>query len=500
MSKAYLIDFYKVNKAQLDLINDLDLSKDSRTFLCHTLVSNLIKWGEKAPIGCELIQAKIPQAKWKSLVDRGLIEATDYSYTEHKSREFTVNLELIDLFLEAGKLPLAEDIEATKYNLFTGKVVNTKQVSSFKLPNDTHQAPQLVKDAINSIPYCLIRLESLEVYIKKQEALYIQAKEDYFTNSTITKDQFNTIRGQYYSSETAYNLVVAQKPIKIEDDLYSYVPAYQVQMSGRICQVFGAMTNACREMKEIAYKDIKDLHNYDLQASQVNGLIQQFEAAEIDTTWLEAYKANPNSKYEYATLVGVSVDCWKQLLIGTIMGSSLPTDLKKAQAKLDKEGGPLAAVLATLNKEFLGDIDKVISALKAYAEAIKPLKESLDKWHNYLVTTHILLNSFKVGAKGHRYITNPTGMRINVTELLGNNTNKDIWKAKATLAHFILAGQESAFIHHLSVLGKVKEEFVTLGSEYDGLITLHKVLEPTIKQAGLTSGLKNPILVEKPFN
>jgi hypothetical protein len=493
MSQAYIIDFFKVNIKQLDLINDLDLSKDSRTFLCHTLVSNLIKWGEAAPIGCELIRDKIPQAKWKSLADRGLIEATDYSYTEHKSREFTVNLELIDLFLEAGKLPLAEDIEATKYNLFTGKVVNTKQVSKLK------EASQLVKDAMNSIPYCLIRLESLEAYINKQEALYIQAKEDYFTNSTITKDQFNTIRGQYYSSNTAYSLVVGQKPVKIDDDLYSYVPAYTHQMSGRICQVFGAMTNACREMKEIAYKDIKDLHNYDLQASQVNGLIQQFEAASIDTTWLEAYKANPNSKYEYATLVGVSVDCWKQLLISTIMGSSLPTDIKKAQAKLDKEGGPLAAVLDALNKEFLGDVNKVIAALQAYAEAIKPLKESLDKWHNYLVTTYILLNGYK-GYKSNIYINNPTGTTLNVTELLGNNTNKEIWKAKATMAHFILAGQESAFIHHLSVLGKVKEEFITLASEYDGLITIHKVSEETIKQAGLTSGLNNPILVEKPFN
>lgn len=499
MSQAYIMEYYKVNKAQLDLIDDLCLLKDSRTFLCHTLVSNLIKWGEAAPISYELIKTNIPEAQWKSLVERGLIEATDYSYTGHKSREFTVNLELIDLFLEAGKLPLAEDIEATKYNLFTGRVVNTKQVSSFKLPNSTNQAPQLVKDAMSSIPYCLIRLESLEAYINKQEALYVQAKEDYFTNLSITKDQFNTIRGQYYSSNTAYSLVVAQKPIKIEDDLYNYVPAYEVQMSGRICQVFGAMTNACREMKEIAYKDIKDLHNYDLQASQVNGLIQQFEAANIDTAWLEAYKANPNSKYEYAALVGVSVDCWKQLLISTIMGSSLPTDIKKAQAKLDKDGGPLAAVLDALNKEFLGDIDKVISALKAYASAIKPLKESLDIWHNYLVTTYILLNGYKAGNKCI-YITNPTGMRINVTELLGKNTNKEIWKAKATLAHFILAGQESAFIHHLSVLGKVKEEFVTLGSEYDGLITLHKVSEETIKQAGLTSGLNNPILVEKPFN
>jgi hypothetical protein len=68
------------------------------------------------------------------------------------------------------------------------------------------------------------------------------------------------------------------------------------------------------------------------------------------------------------------------------------------------------------------------------------------------------------------------------------------------MAHFILAGQESAFIHHLSVLGKVKEEFITLASEYDGLISLGLISDATIKQAGLTSGLQSPTLIIKPFN
>ena len=500
MSQAYIIDFYKVNKAQLDLINDLDLPKDSRTFLCHTLVSNLIKRGKSAPISSVLIDKKIPQAKWKLLADRGLIEATEYSIANHLSREFTVNMELIELFLEAGETCLDLDLKEVKYNLMTGKVVKTKvEVNDFYLPNSTQPIPQLVKDSMISIPYCLVRLESLETYVNAQKAKYMQAKEDYFTKSTITLNEFETIKGRYYNSTSCYKAVVNQRPIKLEDDLYSYVPAYRVQMSGRVSQIGGALQNAGREMQELAFKDIKDIHNYDLQASQVNGLIQQFEAASIDTTWLEAYKANPNSKYEYAALVGVSVDCWKELLCSTIMGSSLPKDIKKAQAKLELEGSPLASTLDTLNKEFSGDVYKVIEALTSFTKAIEPLKESLEKWHNFLVTTYIDLNGYR-GYKSNTFINNPTGMKLNITELRAKNTGKNEWKVKAVLAAFVLQGQEASFIHHLTVLGKAKKEFVTLLNMHDGIVSLHKVSEATIKQAGLTSGLNNPILVEKPFN
>jgi hypothetical protein len=66
------------------------------------------------------------------------------------------------------------------------------------------------------------------------------------------------------------------------------------------------------------------------------------------------------------------------------------------------------------------------------------------------------------------------------------------------LAAFVLQGQESFFIHHLTILAS-KFGYRIMANEHDGLITIGEIPKEAITEASRLSGLKYARLVEKPF-
>jgi len=496
MSEAYIIHTYPCIKIQLDYVNNLvkGLNNPTRHLFCHILASNLIQWGEAAPISSVLIDRKLKGASWPSLFDRDLIEVTGYSEAKSKSRTYRVVDSIIINYLELSEMPLEQDLAEPGYNLINGKKANSI-IKSELYDENGNKHPELIVSAINLIKNNAFNMTAIINHIANYKQAMVAAKELLYQDPTNAKLIFNyyNARGAYINDYSCYKVVIRQKPIKLQEDIWIYNPAYKTQMAGRISEIKGGLQSASKELKALA-SDLTGYHNYDLKSSQVNGLIQQFEIAKLDTKWLTDYRDNPQSKYEYATLVGVSIDCWKDILCSTIMGSFLPNVNKSTIKKLE-QGSDLAAIFNSLNREFCGDVEKVLLALEAYKKAIAPLKQQLTKWHNFLVKDYVDTVGYK-NCKGNIYINNPTGMKLNITELKAQNP---LWKVKATLAAFILQGQEAAFIHHLTVIS-LKYNYKVCRNEHDGLYCKGEIPQEAVTEAGNLSGLKFAILVEKPFN
>jgi len=79
---------------------------------------------------------------------------------------------------------------------------------------------------------------------------------------------------------------------------------------------------------------------------------------------------------------------------------------------------------------------------------------------------------------------------------------KQIEKLQRSLAAFILQGQESCYIHHLTLLCSEhdpKLKIKVYRNEHDGIITDQKIPQFLIDEAGVKSGLLNPVLEIKPL-
>lgn len=505
MSEAYIQDYFKVNKEQLDFINSFDFKNtDQRTFFIHLLNSTLINRGKPTPISSVLIQRKLKEADIFDLQEKGYITFSNYvrptNNSSGKCREYLIDDTLVNAFIELGnddKVTLQELINQPKYNAFTSKKTTTVMKSELK--DGTNSIPPLLKSSMKAVkPVC--DLEELRVFIKDKKAEYNKAEQD-FKQGLITQSVLNRIKGRYWGMDAYFNRINGQNPVKEQDHMWAYQPAFKKQGSGRITTLAG-LTNAPREMKQVAYQNIPNIYNYDLQSSQINILLQEFAACGLSSKWLEDYVNNKNSKYEYATIVGVSVDTWKICITSLVMGAGLPETVESAYVFAAKTG-KLGAILQALEEEFMFELEeevrvqKINESFNKLKEIVQPIKDVIDDWHKYLLKDYLLIRCYKVGSKGHNYINNPTGCTLDITELQAKQP-KYSWGG--IIAAFILQGVEAAFIHHLATIGDLTNEFRVISNEFDGLVVLGPISETTVKRAGLLSGLNNPILVEKPFN
>lgn len=492
--KSYIIKSYPCIKIQLDYVNEItkDLDINTRHLFCHILVSNLLQ--DKTPIASQLIDRKLKGASWPLLYDRDLITVTNYSKNEGKSREYKVAESILLSYLELGDMPLQDDLIEPRYNLITGR--KSPSILKSELYDDNnHKHPSLIVNAITTIKDNYFDLAAILYHVQQLKTIFKTTQSLFMLDPTNKEleGSYHEAKGLYVNDYNCYKILIGQRPIKIADNIWTYYPPYRVQMSGRISHIGGGLQSCSRTMKFVATQSIKDLHNYDLKSSQVNGLIQQFELANLDTSWLEYYVNNSNAKEEYAKQIGTSVDCWKDLICSTIMGAFIPSNSKKTIQNLE-EGDNLAAILQTLSREFKGDIDKVLHSLDMYKTIVAPLKKQLELWHNWLLTTYVTTVGIK-GKSNNIYLTNPTGMKLNITEL---KKVFPLWKVKSIVAAFVLQGQEAAFIHHLTVLS-IKYNYKVCANEHDGLITIGEIPQQAINDAAIMSGLKYYVLIEKPL-
>ena len=533
-SGAYISDHLKVIKSQLDFIDEiLDLIEieevnektgkkksvkliekeieDNRKLYCHLIVSTIAslkkKKGEWIPISALFIRENIPKSSWIKFVDKGLLEVSTYSHAQGLSREFKIPEFIFDEFFERGFLELEQLVKVKRYNAFTGRASNVA-LGHQKFDENGNEEPELITSALDLIKEGYFNLAAVNSHIKDLNAARLSLKAEYdriAADETSTEEAKKLALKRYKSAKCrlindhhSIGSITGQNPKEIAPGIYVYKPAYKVQPAGRVSQMKGGLQSASRRAKAAAYRGIKNLKNYDLKASQINGLIQQFELANLDTTWLVQYRDNPNAKKEYAAKVGISVDCWKTCLCALLFGA-YTTSPSKVKSKLDallEEGGkPLNSILDTLEDEADGDLELLVNYQTKFLECVKPLKVQLDIWHDWLLNKWVPAVAYP-GKSGKKYIKNPTGKELCIDDL---QAKYKVWKVKSKVAAFVMQGQEAAFIHALTNQS-VNYDYKVIANEHDGLICIGTIPDEAVRKAAEMSGLKTPTLEEKPFD
>ncbi|KZL49345.1 hypothetical protein A2T98_13075 [Nodularia spumigena CENA596] len=533
-SGSYLSTNLKVIKPQLDFINEIlhlievdtinektgkkksvklieREIEDNRKFYCHLIVSTLAALKKNKdgwiPISSVFIEKNIPKCSWFKFVDKGLLEVSTYSHFKGLSREFRIPDFIFDEFFEKQPLDLTQLLTTKRYDAFTGRASNVA-LGHQRFDENGNEEPESITSALDLIKEGYFNLAAVTSHIKDLNVVRLSLKAEYAriaADETSTEEakklalkRYKKAKCRLINDHYAIGSIIGQNPKEIAPGIYVYKPAYKVQPAGRVSQMKGGLQSASRKAKAAAYKGIQNLKNYDLKASQVNGLIQQFELANLNTTWLIQYRDNPNAKKEYAAKVGVSVDCWKTCLCALLFGA-YTTSPSKVKSKLDgllEEGGkPLNSILDTLENEANGDLELLINYQTKFLECVKPLKEQLDIWHNWLLDKWVPAVAYSA-KNGKKYIENPTGKKLCIDDL---QAKYKVWKVKSKLAAFVMQGQEAAFIHALTNQS-VNYDYKVIANEHDGLICIGIIPDEAVQKAAEMSGLKTPTLEEKPFD
>lgn len=489
--KSYIRHHYKVLKSQYKLLSNMLrwAKEDSYKFVAHILSCQLYRYKEDnegyVPIPYEVRKRFCKEAEIEELVKDGFIERLIinedkehyYSIEYGICTSYRVVESIVEDFIRLEDISAVEYINAAKVNLFDGK--RCRAINKSTLTDHTNNSyPKLIVEAIKCIEQCTFELAPVEEHIRKLKTEMLGAEFIYGKDSS----EYKKARGRYLNDNACLKNALNQNAIEVLPGFYSYTPNYSVGDTGRI-HTF--MQNASREMKDAAFSNVNNLKNYDLRSSQAIGLIQQFEIAGLDTTWLENYKNDKQAKYNYAAQIGISVDTWKKCLCALLMGGYLPKKLSENSN---------AKITEYLIEEAEGDFIKASEYQYKLTQVVTPLMTEIAKWHEWLLSTYVK----KIGnyAAGKLYMTNPTGKSICIDDL---PKGKDIWQRKAKVAAFVLQGQEAAFIHHLTILS-LQYDYKVIQNEHDGVVSIGAIPDEAVKQASSFAGMEYAKLEEKPFN
>jgi len=401
-----------------------------------------------------------------------LFHATAY-IAKKKSRRFMLDWDFWDGYFIQLKDAFSQEEAMVFVNLYTGKPINKKLLFKKKC-----KYPQANKSEIRE---ALKHIESRP--INKRAIL------EHLKSLDLDSNSYKKYAGDFHGWISIQ--LRGLSAVDEKNDIYSYKPIYRITASGRVSEIGGGFQSCSREMKQASIEGIEDIHNYDLKASQVNGLRHQFKLLDLDTSWLDEYINNPSAKEQLAERAMLSKEAWKKCLLIVIMGGqtnkSIPVkegskrmkdsdvykeikdDIKRTQVTEDSEEG------ASLVRE---------SFLKAIDGLIKPLR----KWRRTLKNDY-----WKIGKKyGRRY----RGV-VRIKNYLGISYNKNDF-TEGKLAARILQGQEAAFIHKITILS-VDQGYKVVGNEHDGVITIGKIPDKVIEQAKEEIGITEFDLIEKPI-
>lgn len=513
---SYIIRTYRVtDRVKKYILDDLlkDYNLETKQFFSHVLFGTIhtIKreqegwvpvpattirkhWGTRADIQLSKLQEdKLIEIKVLDVIELSNGEFFEITYSKQAGlcREFRVCLKVLDKISKYYPGNLNQYSSCKYFNLMTGKPMGNFR--RHKLTNDTgHSIPILVKNSILSIERCIVNKFNIEKF------LYEKKNEIETINLWNPGDpRLQKLMRQYYHNQGCIDKVFCMSSggKKLDNGLMEYYPSYEMQYSGRITEMGGGLQSASRELKKAAFSNIPNLYNYDLKSSQVYGLIQWFEIANLECEWLVEYLKR--NKKEYADYVEVSVDCWKSLFLSLIMAAHLPhPDKVKKYIELNQFEESTDSLLRYISNE-ADSIEDAIEKYTRFYRIVFPLKIELDKWHNWLLNSYVPLSSVMV--KGKQYISNKTGATFCLSDYKkADGKWKNILELKRRIAPFFLQGNEAAFIHHLTWVSE-HYFYKILNNQHDGVVSLGKIPQEAIDYAREASGLKYAQLELKEF-
>lgn len=513
---SYIIRTYRVTaRIKKYILDDLlkDYNVETKQFFCHVLFGT-IHTIKREREGWVPVPSKTIQKHWgtradiqlSKLQDNNLIELKVFDVIEFSNgeffeityskaaglcREFRISLKVLDKISAYYPGHLSQYSSSDFYNLMTGNKMN--KFKRHKLTDHTdHPIPPVVKNSILAIKACRVNQVNIVRF------LYDKRKEIEMISRINPEDpKLQKLRRRFHHNQGCIDKVfcMSNGGKSLGNGLVEYYPSYEMQYSGRITEMGGGLQSASRELKKAAFSDVPNLYNYDLKSSQVYGLIQWFEVANLDCKWLLDYLQR--NKKEYADYVEVSVDCWKSLFLSLIMAAHLPSSDKVGKLiELKEFEESTDSLLRYISTEATSLQDAVEKYTRFY-NLVRPLKIELDKWHSWLLDCYVPLSS--VMAKGKQYISNKTGATFCLSDFKkADGKWKDILTLKRQLAPFFLQGNEAAFIHHLTWVSE-HYSFEIQSNQHDGVVSLGKIPQEAIDYAREASGLKYAQLELKDF-
>ena len=485
---TYTIKEIKGTEAQYRYIKDVyqGLNKVDQKLFDHILFSQLLRphrdvWDEEiyVPVSSEFIRKHFAKASWKNLEEAGLINYTGYSIERGKSREFAVIPEILDEFLKLGPKHPTDKI----VNLANGRRYIPRPSSIYD--ENGNKIPELIALSISAIKTCPFNFNDMNELREKLEQKFDNDKKAHEAGE-ITDSTLLSAKGRYLNAKRIHQQVIAGAE-HVEGAIYSYIPHYTVQMSGRVSERGGGLQSAPRAMKHAAFSNVPNLFNYDLKSSQLNIFITWVQEAGIDSTYLLQVRDDPNLMSKLAERVGLPRDKFKPIFYSVIMGATVSSNLERVK-KRDVGNN---SIMKTMSEAFPCPVE-LLRAYKELLIVLKPIKEVVDKWHNWLLDVYVPANRYR--ARGQYYLKNQTGAILNLTDLY----RKPRHVIKSRLAAFLLQGREAAFIHHLTILGE-KYDYSVVSNQHDGLTAKNPIPNEAVQEAIRLSGLECAKIVEKPF-
>ncbi|SLM30820.1 hypothetical protein MTBBW1_2470007 [Desulfamplus magnetovallimortis] len=432
-----------------------------------------------------------------------------------KCREFRLKEEIFHncLMYETSDIlqTWKEMIDIKKYNIKTVNLMNgnrlrdTEQKTIITGKNNNRNTNLVKIPVLNNLKQAFTPcpFNPLEVYklVKAQQKTYNKANKEYLNvkkANNLSQKYLAKKRhafGVFNNDFNALKTILYQKPRYVnkinKTHIFEYTAAYRFQISGRLTEIGGGFQNASQPFKELFFKKIPNIYNYDLSASQAKVLMQEFKATNISCDWLEKYLNNPKGKHIYAKKLNVDVDVWKTCFYALFFG-----------AEIENYGG---TVSNTLIHYFNGNYQKAKSTIDQFIKLTEDLYLKTKRWRRLLCFRNHPRYSYPYG--NYIYWKNALGLRFKQFGIMKNSnqlvldgkptTNKrEIKACQRTLSAFILQGQEACFIHHLTNLCN-QNDIPVYKNEHDGLITGKTIPKKLINQAANISGLIKPVFLKK---
>lgn len=516
-SKAYITKRFKVYREQYDFLWSICQNCNRATFklLAHLVASTVLLYQKRE----EETRIRIPMCIIKEKIGKDaspmhLIGLDIIGYQRHqrpdlekqirgRTRRYWVQTWVMKKWFEVGRslFESGEFVNAPRVNLMTGKPVLRDPKSKLTQGESRNQEPIEAVEAIKEVGRNgllfnkkngddWLKQDWREVQELKEEADLIEDRDGW--NSRTYEDaiiEFESREQRWWGALSLYELTFDRKSTRhIEGDIWRYVPAYELNESGRASEKEGGLQNIPGEMKQAIYRGIENFHNWDLSSSHPNAFRLLVEDRGIDVTWLAEVLDTPNYKEVYAAQVELDPKTWKAILLAIINGFDLP---ERAYQPHKKE-----KALTTLWKAVGKDLNQLQGVLNRLRGQFDPLYKIRVKWRDDLLDKYVPSNSLRAIRNGREFLPNAAGKMLYIDELPKGR----VQRAKK-ITYFLLAGIETKYLNTLTMIGaKHDSEFKVQSWEYDGVLTIGCISEDAKHQAAIQSGFKYANLIEKSFD
>jgi len=507
-----------------------ELRNKYHQFISHVFASMHIEYEKKRnrdfdeiyiPVSSRVIEKTF--GRWIQFDVLNQIEGlaiTNYDWHSGKSREYKLSHDIFsqallidsDYILQSWKAMMTDGKCTLKMvNLMDGKPRVSKK-NSLKTKNlkekkgyETNR-PKLIKQAIDSFLPCPFNPEKIYILVKAMRNKFRgtvkdleNIEEKYAKKGNKYNEAMrlkNKAQGIFLNDFRALKTILLQQPTPHPryDNVFEYQTVYSVQSSGRLTERNGGFQGASQWFKEL-FISVPDkqptLFNYDLKASQANILLNELRYCKLKSKWLANYLNGKKPKSFYPDKIGIDVATWKDCFYALVMGAEVE----------NKFGDIYKSILAYCNDDKI----KADKLWHNFLDVTSELREVVNDWRDYIYESNDRRYTYK--HKQVKHWKNACGMRSNEYGIKQNEnesglilssntkaiTNKNtIKKLKRSLAAFILQGQESCFIHNLTILCS-NNKIPVYKNEHDGLITGKKIPDDLIEKAAKIANMPTPV-------